>query len=408
MKNYAVIGSSWGDEGKGKIVDFLTQKADIIIRYQGGNNAGHTIEFDDKRYILHFLPSGILSPKKICVIGNGMVLDLKALAEEIDALQQQKVKLAKLIISNKVTLIMPWHKIIDSINGKKIGTTGKGIGPAYISKIARNGFKAGELLDFNKFKVKLKHELIEVNWFLKNKYQHEELIEEDIIHNFENYANRFKSMIISITNYLHNHQNKTLLFEGAQGVLLDIDHGTYPYVTSSNPSFGGIFTGSGIRVRDLEVTGIVKAYATRVGNGPFPTELDNDKLLREKGKEFGATTGRPRRCGWLDLVLLKYSTFVNGFDNFALTKLDILSGFKELKVAVAYKKSNEFPDILNLENVEPIFKTLPGWDEDISKCKSFEELPENCKAYVKFIEDYTNTPIKYIGIGPKRKEIIIR
>jgi adenylosuccinate synthase len=414
--HYAIIGSSWGDEGKGKFVDFLTEKTDIVLRYQGGNNAGHTICIGDDKFVFHLLPSGILNPSKECVLGNGMVIDFMVLGNEIDSLKNKEIKTAEIIISDKAIIIMPWHKIIDGLTGQGIGTTSRGIGPAYSSKINRNGFKAGELLDMKSFHNKLKNEVNEINWLLENKFDAEKLDENIIFEEFSTYSKRYGDKIKNVSLYLDKKikEGKKILFEGAQGTLLDIDFGTYPFVTSSNPSFGGIFTGSGIRLNNIHVIGIVKAYCTIVGNGPFPTELKDaiGEHIQKKGFEFGATTGRPRRCGWLDLVLLKYSNIINGFDSFALTKLDTLTGLKELKVCTGYETTkgilNDLDNIFELENAKPIFKTLQGWDEDITKCKSFEELPENCKKYIQFIENELNVPVKYIGIGPKREETIVR
>ena len=416
MNNFAVIGTSWGDEGKGKVVDFLTENADYVVRYQGGNNAGHTIVIGDKKYIFHLLPSGILNVNSISILGNGMVIDPKVLLQELVELDEKGEEYGKYFISDKATIIMPWHKIFDGNNAKDWKSTGRGIGPAYTSKVVRNAFKFNDLKNIDKFSEKLKTELVDVNWLLKHKWEMDELNYEEILEEFTKYHEKFKDKIVNTTQMLFDAQNegKKLLLEGAQGTMLDVDHGTYPFVTSSNPTFGGIHTGSGIRVKDLTVIGIVKAYCTRVGAGPFPTELKDDigNHLQEKGAEFGATTGRRRSCGWLDLILLKYAQAVNGFDQFAVTKLDILSGLEKLKVATKYKVNgeivNSLPCIMDLYDVEPIYEEVDGWQEEITECKTYEELPENCKKYIELIENFTNVPVKYIGVGPKRSQTIIR
>jgi adenylosuccinate synthase len=416
MKNLAVLGSSWGDEGKGKIVDYLTMESDIVVRFAGGNNAGHTIVVDGKQFIFHLLPAGILHKDKLCVIGNGVVLDPKVLEEELDKLKKDGVKVADLKISESATLIMPWHKVLDGIEGGKVGTTGRGIGPAYESKINRKGFKVGELRDFGSFSLKVAERLEEVNWLLKNRYNAEQMDAKKILEEFKGYAELLTPLITNTSLLLNNSMRagKGILFEGAQGTLLDIDHGTFPFVTSSNPSTGGIFTGSGCRPRDLHVVGLVKAYQTRVGNGPMPTELLDEKgaQIQKAGHEFGATTGRPRRCGWLDLVLLRYSHDINGFDSFALTKLDILTGIGKLKLATAYeadgKRYEQLESLSLIDKAKPVYEELSGWDEDITKARSFEELPKAAQDYIRFIEKRTGVFVKYIGVGPGREELIVR
>ncbi|MBW2988307.1 adenylosuccinate synthase [Candidatus Woesearchaeota archaeon] len=416
MKNYAVIGAFWGDEGKGKIVDYLTGQVDIVVRYQGGNNAGHTVVVAGKKFVFHLLPTGIIHMDKLCVIGNGLVVDPGVLMEEIKALEQQGMAMAELKLSESATLIMPWHKILDGIEGGKVGTTKRGIGPAYESKISRRGFKVGELLAWEAFSKKLKEQIDEVNWLLEQKYGHSKLDYGQILTEFELYAEKLSGYICNTSVLLHDamKEGKAILFEGAQGTLLDIDHGTYPFVTSSNPSIGGVFTGTGVRPKVLRVIGVVKAYSTRVGNGPFPTEL-NDEIsehLRAKGHEYGATTGRPRRCGWLDLVLLRYTTMVNGFDELALTKLDVLTGLKRLKVCTGYevdgKKYQQLDSLLHIAKAKPIYEEIEGWQEDIARCTSFDQLPKQCRAYVEYIERAVGVPIRYIGVGPGRREIIVR
>jgi len=413
MVNLAVIGSSWGDEGKGKIVDYLCRKSDLIVRYQGGNNAGHTIVVDDKQYVFHLLPSGILH-NKLNIIGNGVVVDLGVLSNELKTLKSRK--LGKLVISDSAIITMPWHKLLDGIEGKSVGTTKRGIGPAYGSKISRKGFKVGELLDFDLFAEKLRARLKDVNWLLKHKYKLKPISYKATLDEFREYASFFKPFIANsqLLIFKSINQKKSILFEGAQGTLLDIDHGTYPFVTSSNPSIGGIYTGTGVRIPKLRVVGIVKAYQTRVGNGAMPTEQLNSfgKRLRDKGGEFGATTGRPRRCGWLDLVLLKYAHIVNGFDALALTKLDVLSGFNKLKVCIGYKYKGKLhklpPGLTQLEKMKPVYKELAGWKENIRDCRSFSKLPKAAQNYVNLIEKSVGAKVKYIGVGPRRKELILR
>lgn len=416
MKHIVIIGAFWGDEGKGKIVDFIAEQTGVVVRYQGGSNAGHTIVVNGKKHVFHLLPSGMLYPDKLCLIGNGVVVDPEALIEELKELDQTGNERGELKVSESAVLVMDWHKVLDGIEGGKIGTTKKGIGPAYESKVCRKGFKVGELRDMDKFLLKLRNAVTEVNWLLENKYGVEPLDREKLADTFTEYSTALQPLIANTSLLLAEaiRDGKTILFEGAQGALLDIDHGFFPFVTSSNSSIGGVYTGTGIRPRNLQVVGVVKAYCTRVGNGPFPTEL-NDQIgtrLMETGGEYGATTGRPRRCGWLDLVMLDYSNRINGFDGIALTKLDILTGLPEIKVATGYRIRGEItrtlPSVYDLEEAEPIYQTLPGWTEDISGCRSFSELPPACQAYVRFIEDQIGVPIPYLGVGPGRDELIIR
>jgi adenylosuccinate synthase len=414
MANTAVIGSSWGDEGKGKIVDYLCAKSDVIVRYQGGNNAGHTIVANGEQHIFHLLPSGILHPNKLNIIANGLVVDLGVLKQELQALKDKKH--GRLALSDAATITMPWHKAFDGITGKEVGTTGRGIGPAYCSKYSRQGFRVGELLDFPKFETKLRAGLKAANWLLRNRYKKKPFCLTKIKAEFRAHAGFMKPFILNSTLLISDclAKKKTLLLEGAQGTLLDIDHGTYPYVTSSNPTIGGIYTGTGVRIQNLRVVGLVKAYQTRVGNGAMPTELldSTGERLRELGREFGATTGRPRRCGWLDLVLLRYAHIVNGFDALALTKLDVLSGFDTLRVCIGYRHKGKVhrlpPGLSQLSLMEPVYKELSGWRADIGDCRSFLDLPKQAQAYVKFIERGVGSPVKYIGVGPGREELICR
>lgn len=433
--NCAVIGTQWGDEGKGKIVDLISNKNSVktIVRFQGGNNAGHTVVVKNKKYALHLLPSGILHKDKVCVIASEVIIDPLVLLEELKNIKNQKH--AQIIISDKCQIIMPWHQVIDTIKGGKLGTTARGIGPTYTDYIAREGIRISDtetkqsfqnkineslewnlqlialLLDFHKIECKMIQHLnldkiLNKEYILKTYWQALEKIKNNpnvSIGNTSVFLDKVQS------------QNSPILFEGAQATLLDICHGTYPFVTSSHPIFGGIFTGTGFRPRNNQVIGVVKAYTTRVGTGPFPTELEDKtgEFLRKKGHEFGTTTGRPRRCGWLDLPIINYAKIINGLDQIALTKIDVLSGIKKLKVAIAYeingKKTNVFePNSDKLENAKVIYDELPGWQEDITTCRKFEELPKNTQNYIKYIERKTKLPIKLIGVGPQRDEVIKR
>lgn len=421
MSVSVLVGSQWGDEGKGKIVDILSERYDIVARYQGGANAGHTVEIGDKKYVLHLIPSGILREGVICVIGNGVVIDPKALLDEIEILEKNNIKIdGRLFISHNAHLIMPYHKLLDSISESgqnKIGTTGRGIGPCYIDKYARKGIRIVDLLDRQRLENKIRENLTEKNNLLKKVYEHKELDVEEIIKEYTEFDKRIDKYIKDTPVYL-NHaitEGKSVLLEGAQGALLDIDHGTYPYVTSSSPTSGGACTGTGIAPTKVDsVIGIVKAYTTRVGNGPFPTELldETGNKLREIGAEFGATTGRPRRCGWFDAFLMRYSAMINGIDTVAITKLDVLSDFDEIKVCTGYeidgKQLKAFPnDVTQLESIKPVYETLPGWKKDISKARSYDELPEETKDYLKFMTEFCGFDISIISVGPKRSETIV-
>ncbi len=438
MNHIAVIGCQWGDEGKGKIVDFLTQKKSIstIVRYQGGNNAGHTIVIKGKKFPLHLLPSGILTPNKVCLIGNGVIINPQVLSDEINKLKKQVgLNHARLIISHKAHLIMPWHIIRDTIAGGRIGTTNRGIGPTYEDHVGRRGIRLIDTQTKIRFAQRVKQELawnkkliklmLDVNHI--NPQEREQLnlghrlSAKQIINHYWQILTKLKSNPqIDITDtavYLQQTQNegRRILFEGAQATLLDIDHGTYPYVTSSNPTIGGLYTGTGFRPRGLEVIGVMKTYTTRVGNGAFLTELFDDigEKLRQDGHEYGTTTGRPRRCGWLDLNIIKYAKLINGLDSLAVTKLDILSGLKEIKVGTGYKLGskkidNFIIDNHQLEKVKVIYQTLPGWHEDISGVRKFADLPAAAQNYIHFIEDQTNLKVKFIGVGPNRKQIITK
>ena len=403
----AILGAQWGDEGKGKIVDLLTEKCDAVVRFQGGHNAGHTLVVDGKTTVLHLVPSGILHDNVKCIIGNGVVLSLEALSEEIDILEKNNINVEKkLLISDGCPLILPIHIELDKAREKKkgkgkIGTTGRGIGPAYEDKISRRGIRLGDLADKDNLFEKVS-EIIEYhNFILKNYYNCETYNKNEVFNNLLKYYEKYKKFIIDVPQYINSaiKENKKIVFEGAQGTLLDIDHGTYPFVTSSNTTVGGIFTGSGISPKNLNyILAIVKAYTTRVGSGPFITELfDHDgKHLSEKGHEYGATTGRERRCGWLDLVALKRSIIINGFTGICLTKIDVLDGLKTIKICVEYKDDN------------PVYEHFDGWLQNISKIKKYEDLPENTKVYIEAIEKYLNVPIDIISNGPRRDQNIYR
>jgi adenylosuccinate synthase len=413
-----LVGSQWGDEGKGKIVDILSEKFDIVARYQGGANAGHTVEIGEKKYILHLIPSGILRDTCICVIGNGVVIDPVALLDEISLLEKLGINVeGRLFISHNAHLIMPYHKLLDSIGESgeiKLGTTGKGIGPCYIDKYARKGIRIVDLLNKKVLEEKIRLNLKEKNDLFTTLYRREGLDVEEIIKTYLEFDKKIDKYIKDIPVYLNNaiSEGKSILLEGAQGALLDVDHGSYPYVTSSNPTSGGACTGTGIPPNRIDsIVGIVKAYTTRVGMGPFPTELlDQDgELLRSAGAEFGATTGRPRRCGWFDAPLVKYSSIINGLNYVAITKLDVLSHFKNIKVCVGYKLDGKvmksFPtDVERLSCIEPVYETLPGWNSDISNCTSYIKLPPKTKQYLDFISETAGIKINIISVGPKRAQ----
>ena len=417
-----IVGAQWGDEGKGKIVDLISNNAEIVARYQGGANAGHTIVIGDKQYVLHLIPSGILQSDVKCVIGNGVVIDPEALIEEIEMLKSHGIDVTgRLFISHKAHLIMPYHKMLDkareSKSNKAIGTTGRGIGPAYIDKARRTGIRIVDLLDREVLEEKLRANVEEQNEVLTKIFGFEELKVEEILEKYLEF-DEIIDPFVTDTNLLINNaiaEGKEIIAEGAQGALLDLDHGTYPYVTSSNPISGGACTGLGIPPTSInKVIGIVKAYNTRVGNGPFPTELEDvyGEKLQNNGAEFGATTGRPRRCGWLDLVALRYSVMINGISEVALTKLDVLDDFETIKVCTEYihdgKTQKYYPAITSvLDKVEPVYKEFKGWNTSLNDCKSFDELPIEAKEYIKYIEDFTGTKVTIVSNSPKREGTII-
>jgi len=420
MANIVVVGAQWGDEGKGKVVDYLAKDADIIARYQGGNNAGHTVVVDGEKYILHLIPSGILHPGKKCVIGNGVVLSPKVFLDEVDSLKIRGVNISdNLAISDRAHMIMPYHILMESVDGenKRIGTTNRGIGPTYMDKVGRSGIRVGDLLEFNVFEEKLDFNLKRKTRILGKSEEWMKSEKAKTLEEFKGYAERLKPFITD-TSVLINKAikaGKSILFESAQGTLLDIDLGTYPYCTSSNPTAGGACAGLGVGPTNIdEVIGVVKAYTTRVGEGPFPTELppDIDEIVRQKGQEFGATTGRKRRCGWFDAVIARYATRVNGFTGVAVTKLDILDEMETLKLCVGYRYNGEirteFPAQIDiLDNCEPVYESMDGWLADTSKAKKYEELPENARKYIERISQLIETKVNFVAVGPERDRIIV-
>jgi adenylosuccinate synthase len=421
--NKVVLGLQWGDEGKGKVIDTLSGATDIVVRCQGGANAGHTVVVDGRSTVLHLLPSGALHEGATCVIGNGVVVDLVALASELDDLGPAGEELTKrLMISDRAHLVLPVHKALDAAfeqakGESKVGTTLRGIGPTYADKVARLGVRSGVLTDPARFTDAVVGCVRSCNRILQS-LGAAQVDPDDILSSIEPYRQRAAPLVADTVAFLQRADatKKRMLFEGAQGVMLDIDHGTYPYVTSSNTGTGGILTGSGLGPRALgEIIGIVKAYTTRVGEGPFVTELHGDKgeELRQRGGEFGATTGRPRRCGWLDLVVVGYACRLSGVDTIALTKLDVLSGEEELPVCVGYRLDGQVidtvpADLEDLARAEPVYETLPGWSEDIAGVCDFHQLPQAAQQYVQFIEDRASVRVGYIGTGPGREAIILR
>lgn len=422
MSTLVLVGAQWGDEGKGKVVDFLSERADMVVRYQGGANAGHTVVIGGKEYKLHLLPSGLLS-NKVCVIGNGAVVDPAQLLAEMDRLAADGFDVGKVYVSDRAHVIMPYHKLLDTLEEshrgrRRLGTTGRGIGPAYQDKFARAGIRMCDLLDARGFRERLTQQMRQVNSVLARIYHVEALDPEAMAEAYLGYADRLRPHVTD-TSLLVNRAieaGRKVLFEGAQGTLLDIDHGTYPYVTSSHPTAGGACMGAGVGpTRIRHVMGVAKAYATRVGDGPFPTEETGDtgNHLRERGREYGTTTGRPRRCGWLDLVALRYAVRVNGLDALALTKLDTLTGLDPIRVCVGYERDghrlDEWPDSLEaLERCRPVYTDLPGWTEDISGARRLADLPPAARSYVEFVQDQAGVPLAIISVGPDREQTILR
>jgi adenylosuccinate synthase len=424
MPGYIIVGMQWGDEGKGKTVDYLTERADVVARYAGGNNAGHTVVVNGKKTVLHLIPCGILHPATSCVIANGTVIDPGVLLQEIDRLAEAGCTVnGRLHISEAAHVIMPYHRVIDAaqdrLRGKnRVGTTGRGIGPVYADKAARTGIRFGDLLDRAAFEEKLAFALEHVNALLSKVYNENTIDYATVRDEYLGYAERLRPHAADTVDLLHAAlaAGKRVIFEGAQGALLDLDHGTYPYVTSSTTMSGGVFGGAGIGPGQIKgVVGILKAYMTRVGEGPMPTELKDaaGERLREIGKEYGATTGRPRRCGWLDLVPLRRVIQICGITHIVMTKLDVLTGFDRIPMCTAYeldgKRIDRFPgQILQLGRVKPVYEDMPGWKEDLGRCRSWDELPAAARAYVRRIETLLGAAVSVVSVGPDRDQTLVR
>ncbi|UNZ18261.1 adenylosuccinate synthase [Streptomyces sp. 891-h] len=421
MPALVLLGAQWGDEGKGKATDLLGGSVDYVVRYQGGNNAGHTVVVGDQKYALHLLPSGILSPGCTPVIGNGVVVDPSVLLSELSGLQERGVDTSKLLVSGNAHLITSYHATLDKtterfLGKRRIGTTGRGIGPSYADKINRVGIRVQDLFDESILMQKIEAALDFKNQVLAKLYNRRAISAQQVADELLGYAEQLKGYVADTTLILNDaiDDGKVVLFEGGQGTLLDVDHGTYPFVTSSNPTAGGACTGAGVGPTKISrVIGILKAYTTRVGAGPFPTELfdDDGEALRRIGGEFGVTTGRNRRCGWFDAVIARYATRVNGLTDFFLTKLDVLTGWEQIPVCVAYEiegeRTTELPyNQSDFHHAKPVYEYLPGWSEDITKAKTFADLPKNAQAYVKALEEMSGAPISAIGVGPGRDETI--
>lgn len=422
MSSVVVIGTQWGDEGKGKIVDYLAEKADVVVRYQGGNNAGHTVVVNGNEFKLHLLPSGILYKDKTCVVGNGVVIDPAVMIKEIKGMKEKGIDTSGLKISNRAHVIMPYHRLLDAVEEEyrgdfKIGTTKRGIGPCYMDKNAREGIRVVDLMDTEEFCSRLERNLEAKNHLLKAVYGAEGFEYEAVKNEYLGYADELRPYVTDTAMVLNDalKGGQNVLFEGAQATLLDLDHGTFPYVTSSHPIAGGACIGAGVGPTKInKVIGTVKAYTTRVGEGPFPTELKNEigDHIREQGREYGTTTGRPRRCGWLDAAVVRYAGIISGIDYMAITRLDILDQLDTLKLCVGYKYKGEtlkeFPASLKvLAEVEPIYEELPGWKTDTSKIRSYQELPENARKYVERLSEVADIKIGIVSVGPGREQTII-
>ncbi|MCC0629735.1 adenylosuccinate synthase [Clostridioides sp. ES-S-0108-01] len=424
MKTVAIVGSQWGDEGKGKVIDYLATQADVVVRGQGGNNAGHTLVVEGKKYALHLIPSGVLNPNTVNIIGNGIVFDPKGFLEELEMFKADNISTENIKISDRAHVIFPYHKELDALSEEargdlKIGTTKKGIGPCYMDKTERSGIRICDLMDKEKFAIKLKAQIDAKNEIVKNIYGKEELFDFETIYNeYVGYAEQIRKYVAdtSVIVYDAIKAGKKVLFEGAQGTLLDLDLGTYPFVTSSHPTSGGFAIGAGIGPNMIkDVVGIVKAYTTRVGEGPFVTEQINETgdKIREQGREFGVTTGRPRRCGWFDAVIVKYAARVNGLTSISFMLLDVLTGFDKIKVCTSYKMGDkiitDFPASLDdLAKCEPVYEELDGWNEDITQVDNFDNLPENAKKYIAKIEELVGVSVDMVSVGPNRAQTIIR
>jgi adenylosuccinate synthase len=421
MPAVVLVGAQWGDEGKGKATDLLGSRVDYCVRYQGGNNAGHTVVIGDRKFALHLLPSGILTPEVTPVIGNGVVIDVGVLFEEIDGLEAQGINTSNLLISANAHLITPYHVTLDKVTERflgnsKIGTTGRGIGPSYADKTSRLGIRVQDLFDEKILRAKIEGSLLSKNQVLVKVFNRRAVTVDEVVENLMQHAQRLQPYVADTSLLLNRalDENKVVLLEGGQGTLLDVDHGTYPFVTSSNPTAGGACAGSGIGPTKITgVVGILKAYTTRVGSGPFPTELldEDGEKLRTIGGERGVTTGRPRRCGWFDAPIARYATRINGLTDIFLTKLDVLTGWEKIPVCVAYDidgtRSEELPMTqTEFHHAKPIYEMLPGWSEDISGAKTMEDLPANARAYIKFLEDVSGAPISAVGVGQDRNATI--
>lgn len=423
MSGYVVVGAQWGDEGKGKVVDLLGKHVDMVVRYQGGNNAGHTVVVNGKKTVLHLLPSGILNKDALCVIGPGVVLNPFVLFEEVKQLEEQGLTCDHLRISDRTQLLMPYHvrldELIEARGGKyKVGTTKNGIGPCYSDKYSRIGIRVCDLQDWDVFQEKLKSTLEIKNAEIEKVYDGEPFDYDEMVAQFKQLREKMLPMICDSVSLVNEalEQDKVVLFEGAQANMLDINYGTYPFVTSSSPTSAGVLEGAGVPPQSLtRIIGIVKAYSTRVGEGPFITELldEQGEDLRQKGFEFGATTGRPRRCGWLDLPVVKQAVRINGLTDIAITKIDILSGYDKIPVCVGYEMNGKQIDYVPASlkaygECKPVWKVFNGWNEDISNVRNYEDLPENCRKYVEFIEEYTGTSVSLVSVSPEREGNIIR
>ena len=423
MPAVVIVGAQWGDEGKGKATDLIADRIDYVVKFNGGNNAGHTVVIGDEKYARHLLPSGILTPGVIPVISNGVVIDPEVLIEELDALSARGIDVSKLVISSHAHIITQYHRTLDKVTerflGKRqIGTTGRGIGPTYADKINRVGIRVQDIFDEGILRQKVEGALDLKNHLLVKIYNRRAIEVDEVVNELLSYAERLRPMVQDTALLLHTalEEGKTVLFEGGQATMLDVDHGTYPFVTSSNATSGGAATGAGIAPwRLATVIGIVKAYATRVGSGPFPTELDDEfgEFLRDKGHEFGTTTGRPRRCGWYDAPIARYSARINGVTDFVLTKLDVLTGLEKIPVCVAYEVEGERVEEIpwsqsDFHHAKPIYEYFPGWSEDISGARTFEDLPKNARDYVEALEGMSGARMSAIGVGPARDAIITR
>ena len=422
MANVVVIGAQWGDEGKGKITDLLSKSADVVVRYQGGVNAGHTVVVDDQTFKLHLIPSGILYPSTECIIGSGTVIDPKVLIQELDQLEALKISTANLLISETAHVTMPYHRLIDQASEErrgihKIGTTKRGIGPTYADKSERTGIRIVDLMDAESLEKKLRWTVNYKNAILEKLYDLSPLDPEEVIEEYRGYAERLRPHVVdsSLRIYEAYRQRRNILFEGAQGTLLDLDHGTYPYVTSSNPVAGGACVGAGVGPTMIDrVIGVAKAYTTRVGEGPFPTELHGEigELLCDRGAEFGTTTGRKRRCGWFDAVIGRYAVRINGLDCLAITKLDVLDELAEIKVCVAYEiegqRCLDLPsNTRHFARCQPIYETVPGWQKSTAECRTLEDLPPQALAYLEFLAELMEVPIAIVSLGASRNQTII-